>query len=224
MGTGISLKLAIAAVVASSALMGACTCHMPSHTPDLVEVIQRASPAVVAIQDERGILGSGFRLANTRLIVTAAHLLPSLQGSPTVVWDSRRWPARLISLDQDKDLALIELDDDAPMPGLRLASGSPPPPAGEWILVLGCPFGARTTATVGIVSAAPGAVLEPAALRRRMQLNAAVNPGNSGGPVVNFNGLVVGIANATIPGGHGLGFAIPVAELQALLAEPTRGP
>lgn len=190
---------------------------MPSHTPDFVEVIQRTSPAVVAIQDERGILGSGFRLANTRLIVTAAHLLPSLQGSPTVVWDSRRWPARLISLDQDKDLALIELDDDAPMPGLRLEDEATPLAEGEWIVVIGRPFGARPTATVGIVSALPGAVMTPEFLRTRLQLNAAVNPGNSGGPVLNLDGRVIGVANATIPGGYGLGFAIPAPSVRAML-------
>jgi serine protease Do len=122
------------------------------------------------------------------------------------------------------DLALLELTTDASIPGLTLASGSALPAVGEWIIVLGCPFGTRPTATVGIVSAEPGAVLEPAMLRTRMQLNAAVNPGNSGGPVVNLEGRVVGVANATIPGGFGLGFAIPVSVLSNFLSEKDRGP
>lgn len=205
-------------------LLTGCTCHAPSRPPKLVDVIQKASPAIVAIQDERGVLGSGFRIRQTRLIVTAAHLLARPQGTPVVVWDSRHWPAHLVRLDQERDLALLALDSEAPIAGLSLSPDTTPPLPGEWIVVLGCPFGTRATATTGIVSALPGAVTEPAALRKRMQINAAVNPGNSGGPVVNLDGAVVGIANATIPGGHGLGFAVPVAELQAMLDESARGP
>ena len=211
--------------VAMTEIVGGCAPFPRNQPPDLVKVIQFTSPAVVAIGDERGILGSGFRLADSRWVVTAAHVVTSApSGSPVVVWDAKHWPARLVHVDKDSDLALLELTADAPMPGLTLAESSVLPAAGEWIVVLGCPFGARATATVGIVSAAPGAILEPPSLRKLMQLNAAVNPGNSGGPVVNLDGKVVGIANATIPGGFGLGFATPISALADLLAAQGRGP
>lgn len=215
---------ALAAALTSLALLGACTVVPQNRPPALVEVIERTSSAVVAIGDERGILGSGFRLAHSRLIVTAAHVVTPLRGAPVVVWNEKRWPARLAMVDEENDLAIVELSVDAPMPGLTLDPRTAAPPPGEWIVVLGCPFGALPTSTVGIVSAAPGAVLEPAALRGRIQLNAAVNPGNSGGPVVNLEGHVVGIANTTIPGGFGLGFAIPVSALVNLLAAERRKP
>ena len=208
-----------AVALANIAFLCACTSFSQNRPPALVAVIERTSSAVVAIGDERGIRGSGFRLVDSRLVVTAAHVVKGRQGNLVVVWNAKRWPARLVRIDEEKDLALIELEADAPMPGLMVAMGAAPPAAGEWIVVLGCPFGSHPTATTGIVSALPGAVLEPAALRERIQLNAAVNPGNSGGPVINLAGRVIGIANATIPGGFGLGFAVPVSALADLISE-----
>lgn len=222
---GIRTSGASAIFIAVMAAVSGCAPFSLNRPPDLVQVIERTSPAVVAIGDERGVLGSGFRLADTSWVVTAAHVVtPEPSGSPFVMWNAKHWSAKLTRVDKETDLALLELDADAPMPGLTMATDDAPPAAGEWIIVLGCPFGARSTATVGIVSATPGAILEPPTLRKLMQLNAAVNPGNSGGPVVNLEGRVVGIANATIPGGFGLGFATPVSELGDLLAAQSRGP
>jgi serine protease Do len=198
--------------------LGACSSTAPRSWPDFTTAIRRHAPAVVGVGDANGVLGSGFRIHGTRYVATAAHVLRSLQGVPVIRWDSRPWPARVVRIDDDADLALVEIDSNAPMPGLALSTR--PVLAGQWVLVLGCPFGAGPTATTGIVSALPGAVLEPEALAGRMQLNAAVNPGNSGGPVLGLDGQVIGVANATIPGGYGLGFAVPVAALSALLDEP----
>jgi len=196
----------------------------PGGLPDLQALVQHSAPAVVGIADDRpqvqagnpGVLGSGFRIAGTPLVATAAHVVAALVGPPVVVWQGQRWPARLLRLDETTDLALLAVGDTAPMPGLVLAAADAVAP-GQWVLVLGCPFGTQPTATVGIVSALPGAVLQPAALRQRLQLNAAVNPGNSGGPVLGLDGRVIAVANATVSGGYGLGFAVPVAALQALL-------
>lgn len=197
--------------------LAACTTPSVGPRADFVEVIRHAAPAVVAIRDARGLQGSGFRLADTRLVVTAAHTLVAAQGEPGIVWNEHTWPAAIRTVDQSSDLALLEIPADAPMPGLRLADDAAPLAEGEWIVVLGRPFGARPTATVGIVSALPGAVTAPEFLRTRLQLNAAVNPGNSGGPVLNLDGRVIGVANATIPGGHGLGFASPAQAVRAML-------
>ena len=213
-GLGAALLLALT--------LGACAVGSPAPTPDFVRVLQQSAPAVVGIGDDSVVLGSGFRIAHTRLIATAAHTLASLHNAPTVHWESMRWPARVVRVDIDKDLALLEIEASASMPGLALAVEAATP--GQWILVLGCPFGTRPTATIGIVSALPGAVLVPEALARRMQLNAAVNPGNSGGPVLNLDGQVIAIANATIPAGYGLGFAVPVADLAELLTQQGPAP
>ena len=204
--------------------LGACASVPSRQAPDqLVGLIQRSAPAVVGIGDGSGVLGSGFRIENTRLIVTAAHVVQALQGAPMVVWNAQKWPVRLAKIDASADLALLEIDAGAPMPGLALASAAQSPAPGQWVVVLGCPFGALPTATVGIVSALPGAVLLPAVLKDRIQLNAAINPGNSGGPVINLDGRVIGVANATVPGGYGLGFAVPVAALLPLLLAQAGG-
>jgi serine protease Do len=211
----------VLAMLAGSLAAG---CSVPSVTapPSLATLIARAMPAVAAIGDEKAVYGTGFRLRGTSFIATAAHVLRPLSGPPQVKWRDQRWPARVVIEDATMDLALLEIDEAAPIPGLALAEPNAPPRPGAWIVVLGCPFGAGVTATTGIVSATPGAILEPESLRSRIQLNAAVNPGNSGGPVLDMHGKVVGIANATIPGGFGLGFAVQVDDLRALLAQADR--
>jgi serine protease Do len=195
-------------------LFGCVTGAMPPG-PDFVGLVRRASPAVLGIADDRGVIGSGFRIGNTRYVVTAAHLVSSLRGSPAVALGGARWPVLVLRTDGKNDLALLELPADAPMPGLVIASA--PAVMGEWLLVLGRPFGTQTTATIGIVSATPGTIAATPELMARIQINAAVNPGNSGGPVLNLNGEVIGVASALLPAGQGLAFAIPASAIQQLL-------
>ena len=116
----------------------------------------------------------------------------------------------MLRVDANSDLAILELPANAPMPGLPLVAPASAPATGAWIVVLGRPFGTKTTATVGIVSATPGAIATPR-LMERIQINAAVNPGNSGGPVVNLQGEVVGVASTLLPAGQDLAFANPAA-------------
>ena len=189
-----------------------------SQGPDFVDLIRRASPAVVGVGDERGVVGTGFRLIDTRLVVTAAHLLQPASAGTAVFWEHRRWPVRVLRSDANSDLAILELPSDAPMPGLPLVAPASAPATGAWIVVLGRPFGTQTTATVGIVSATPGTIAAAPQLMERIQINAAVNPGNSGGPVVNVRGEVVAVASALLPAGQGLAFAVPAAAVTALLA------
>jgi S1-C subfamily serine protease len=220
MSPGIGLRAHFATTLLVALALAGCASIAGGGPGDLTAVIARASPAVVAIGDEQGLQGSGFRLAGSRRVVTAAHVVSGLKGTLRVVWHSTRLSAHVERVDVESDLALLDLDSEAPMPGLTLEQGvSTPPAPGEWIIVLGCPFGAQPTATTGIVSAVPGAILQPESLRGRIQLNAAVNPGNSGGPVVNLKGHVIGVASANIPGGFGLGFAVPAAALERLLTQ-----
>jgi serine protease Do len=207
--------------------VAACT-PLTRERPELVAMIARAKPAVLGIGNGATILGTGFRLRDSPYVLTAAHVLDAIGGAAARLrWRGRNYPGRVVLVDDALDLGVLRVDPQVGAPGLPLASG-PVPPVGTWVVVLGCPFGADTTATTGIVSSAPGAIEQPAALKSQMQLNAAVNPGNSGGPVLDLDGAVVGIANATIPGGFGLGFALPSAAIAARLAhlanEKPRGP
>lgn len=198
-------------------VMGLTACATPP-SPDFVSAIRQASPAVVGIGDGQVVLGSGFRVAGRPWIVTAAHVVHSVRGAPVVTWSSQRVLSSVLRVDDEADLALLEIDADSAMPGLSLADAAQALLPGQWIVVLGRPFGAEPAASVGVISALPGAVLEPTPLRGRLQLNAAVNPGNSGGPVTDLRGRVVGVANATVPGGFGIGFAVPVSALRRLIA------
>ena len=203
-------------------MAAACSTTTVHEPPSLVAVIADASPAVVAIGDDKTIFGSGFRLAGTQFVATAAHVVMPLKGAPEVKWREQHWTAQVVAVDESADVAVIEMQGDVPMPGLTLSPPRAPLAPGEWIVVLGCPFGSTATATTGIVSGTPGAILEPVSLRTRIQLNAAVNPGNSGGPVLNMRREVVGIANAMIPGGFGLGFAVPADAIRALIEKAGR--
>lgn len=182
--------------------------------PDLVALIARVSPAVVAVGDDSGTLGSGF-VVRPGVVVTAAHVTAAARSPMAVLVGARKYPARLLGTDELQDLALLQVTLEQVPKAMTLAVSAAR--VGEWIVVLGNPFGAGTTATVGIVSGAPGAITSPASLAQRIQINASVNPGNSGGPVVNMRGEVVGVANAMLPAGQGLGFATPARAVQALL-------
>lgn len=183
----------------------------------MVALIQEASPAVVGVGNGREVIGSGFRVAGTPWVVTAAHVARQLGTRPTITWKAVSWQVRLSIIDEATDLALLELDEAVPLVGLKLSEADSVA-AGQTIVVLGCPFGTLPTATTGMVSALPGAVLQPPSLANQLELNAAINPGNSGGPVVDLQGRVVGVAVATLSGGYGLGFAVPVDALRRLLA------
>ena len=200
--------------------MGCST--LSQRAPDFVSVVRAASPAVVGVADDGGVIGSGFRIEPAKYLVTAAHVVATPHGALRVRWRGKDYPVRLLGQDTDSDVALLQLTEPAPIPALRLAPAEWEATPGAWILVLGCPFGGGVTATAGILSAAPGAVLEPKVLQTRIQLNAAVNAGNSGGPVLDQRGQVIGVANATIPGGFGLGFAIPAGAVSALLTKAGR--
>jgi serine protease Do len=225
-----ALLITTAVVAVSGSTVGSANAAAPTGTqasaaalPSLREVIARAAPAVVAIGSDATMLGSGFKLQDTPYVISAAHVVKAVKGKPQITWKGRQWAATIVAVDEATDVAVIEVPADFPGPGLPLASPDALLAAGDWIVVLGCPFGALPTATTGIVSSLPGAILAPANLSTKIQLNAAVNPGNSGGPVINLEGAVVGVANASIPGGFGLGFAVPVEAVRGVLAQLPTG-
>ena len=185
--------------------------------PDFTALIERLSPAVVAIAGEKQSVGSGF-LVRANVVATAAHVIQGAGTPLFVVSGGSRQQARVIATDEPADLALLEVAGPAAAATLPLATLAR---VGEWVVVLGNPFGAGIAATVGIVSAAAGAIATPA-LAGKIQINAAVNPGNSGGPICNQRGEVVGVASSRSPGGQGLAFATPAAALARLLASQSR--
>ena len=155
-------------------------------------------------------LGSGFMISSDGYILTSAHVIKDADEIIVRLNDSREKPARVVGSDERTDVALLKIDADD-LPVLEIGN-SDKLQVGEWVLAIGSPFGLEHTATQGIVSAV-GRNLPSDTYVPFIQTDVAVNPGNSGGPLFNTDGQVVGI-NAQIytrSGGYmGLSFAIPI--------------
>ena len=155
-------------------------------------------------------LGSGFIISADGYILTNAHVVDGADEITVRLTDKREFKAKVIGADKRTDVALIKIDA-AGLPVVKL--GDPNKlKVGEWVLAIGSPFGFDNTVTAGIVSGKARS-LPQENLVPFIQTDAAVNPGNSGGPLFNLRGEVVGI-NSQIysrTGGYmGLSFAIPI--------------
>lgn len=155
-------------------------------------------------------LGSGFIISSDGYILTSAHVIKDADEIVVRLNDHREKPAQLVGTDDRTDVALLKVDA-AGLPAVEIGN-SDELQVGEWVLAIGSPFGLEHTATQGIVSAL-GRNLPSDTYVPFIQTDVAVNPGNSGGPLFNTQGQVVGI-NAQIytrTGGYmGLSFAIPI--------------
>jgi len=154
--------------------------------------------------------GSGFIVSADGYILTNAHVVADADEVTVRTTDRREYTAKVVGIDKRTDVAVIKIEGKD-LPVVRLGDPSKLRP-GEWVLAIGSPFTFENSVTAGIVSATgrsmPGEDLVPF-----IQTDVAVNPGNSGGPLFNLNGEVVGI-NSQIysrSGGYmGLSFAIPI--------------
>ncbi|WIA18624.1 hypothetical protein OEZ85_003330 [Tetradesmus obliquus] len=138
--------------------------------------------------------------------------------------DGRVLPGRLVALDAASDLAVVAVDAPQPLPCARLGD-SHRLRVGEWVVALGSPLLLRQSVTAGIVSAVArqGSELGLASPRTEfIQTDAAINVGNSGGPLVNLDGEVVGMNNMKAAAADGVSFAIPMHTIQELLSEIAR--
>jgi serine protease Do len=154
--------------------------------------------------------GSGFIVSADGYILTNAHVVADADEVTVKTTDRREYPAKVVGVDEASDVAVIKIEAKN-LPTVRLGDPSKLRP-GEWVVAIGSPFGFENSVTAGIVSATsramPGGNYTPF-----IQTDVAVNPGNSGGPLFNLNGEVVGI-NSQIysrTGGYmGVSFAIPI--------------
>ncbi len=155
-------------------------------------------------------LGSGFLVSADGFIVTNHHVIEEAQEITVKLADGREFAAELQATDPPTDLAVIKVPA-VELPYLQWGN-SQQLQTGEWILAIGAPLGLSQTVTAGIVSATGRSGLGLTSYEDFIQTDAAVNPGGSGGPLVNLEGRVVGIntAIATRSGGsEGISFAIP---------------
>jgi serine protease Do len=177
---------------------------------------QEQQPGKPAPPDERRSSGSGFVIREDGYLVTNAHVVGDAERIQVRLSDGRRFDARLVGLDERVDLALLKIEAKG-VPVAQLGDSNRTR-VGEFVLALGHPFGLEQTVSFGIVSrkGAPIQVASPGF--EFIQTDAAVNPGNSGGPLVNMAGEVVGVNSMAAVNGS-IGFAIPVNLVKALLPQ-----
>jgi serine protease Do len=206
-----------------------------SALPDFVALVQKVGPAVVNLttkeartaqpsfaqppgdempappraQQGHGI-GAGFIIDADGYIVTNAHMVLGAKAVRVRLPDTREYDAQIVGADRQTDIALIKIAA-AGLPVVKPGDSSQLK-AGEWVVAIGSPFGFENTITAGIVSA-KGRSLPDTTFVSFIQTDVAVNPGNSGGPLLNMRGEVVGV-NSQIysrSGGYmGMSFAIPI--------------
>jgi serine protease Do len=155
--------------------------------------------------------GSGFIVSSDGYILTNAHVVAEADEVNVRLTDRREFTAKVIGFDPRSDVAVIKIDAND-LPTVRTGDPSQVRP-GEWVLAIGSPFGLDNSATAGIVSATSRAVGGEDNYVPFIQSDVAVNPGNSGGPLFNLRGEVIGMNSMIFSrtGGYmGLSFAIPI--------------
>ena len=163
-------------------------------------------------------LGSGFIIDKNGYILTNNHVVEKASEIKVKLFDGTTYKAKVVGKDPKTDVALIKIDPKGKELHVAELGDSDALQIGEWVLAIGNPFGLSYTVTAGIVSA-KGRVIGEGPYDNFIQTDASINPGNSGGPLVNMKGQVVGINSAIIARAQGIGFAIPINMVKALLPQ-----
>jgi serine protease Do len=205
----------------------------------LADLAERAIPAVVLVQVDRqrplspelqevlhdlGLprpgrthgdgeaSGSGVIVDPEGRVITNAHVVNGAVAVTLVLSEQRRLPARVVGSDPRTDVAILQIDADGPFPWLPLGDSSQVR-VGDVVLAVGNPFEFQSTVTMGIISATGRRGLDEREIQDYLQTDAAVNPGSSGGPLLNLKGQVIGINTAiyapNVDQNSGISFAIP---------------
>ncbi|HKT47289.1 MAG TPA: trypsin-like peptidase domain-containing protein [Candidatus Acidoferrales bacterium] len=165
--------------------------------------------------------GSGFVIDPRGYILTNFHVVQEAQSIEVVLGDQSRYPAKVIGADQRNDVALIKVEPKSKQLAFLPLGDSSSLQVGQKVLAIGNPFGFQSTLTTGVVSALGRTVQtsQTTFIDEAIQTDAAINRGNSGGPLINSHGEVIGINSAIYtPSGTtaGIGFAIPINTAKAI--------
>jgi len=166
-------------------------------------------------EEGREGLGTGFIFDPAGLILTNQHVVAGAERITVRLADGRQLRAAVVGADPDTDIAVLKVDAGAPLAAAPLGD-SDRLRVGEWVCAIGNPLTYEHSVTVGVVSFI-GRKLSETSLERYIQTDAAINLGNSGGPLINARGEVVGINAAVSAKGSNIGFAVPINQAREIL-------
>lgn len=184
-----------------------------------IELYEKVNPAIVAIDANISVghsSGTGFLINSDGVIVTSSHVIDDAQEVDVTTFSGQVYKGRVLSSSKDnKDLALVKIEPKERLSVLKLADFDKIK-VGQKVVAIGNPFGFRGTMTVGIVSRIDYT-------KNKIQTDAAINPGSSGGPLINAKGEVIGISQSIYnPDNNqsniGIGFAVPVNDVKKFIS------
>jgi S1-C subfamily serine protease len=226
LATGNPLAALLAAAAGNPGQDPAAALLPPSDEP-LAETAAKLLPSVVQIEAD-GAVGSGFVAADGGLILTASHVVGRSETATLKLQDGTSVPGTVVAVDKSIDTAVIRADDSAAATLKPISLGAlADVQVGEMTIAIGSPFGLSQTVTTGIVSALGRTVPTPVGeLHDLIQTDAAINSGNSGGPLIDREGRAIGINTAIASqsgGSDGIGFAVPVDQSAQILEKVKDG-
>ena len=202
---------------------------LDAYSRAVIDVVERVGPAVVRLDVKagggppRGGTGSGVVVAPEGLVLTNSHVVGAANEVKVSTVEGRSLSARVVGDDPDTDLALVRVDAAVTLPAAVLGN-SKLLKRGQMVIAIGNPLGFESTVTTGVVSALGRSLRSRSGrlIDDVIQTDAALNPGNSGGPLVSSRGEVVGINTAVIMGAQGICFAVASNTATFVLGELVR--
>jgi S1-C subfamily serine protease len=200
---------------------------LDAYSSAVVSVVEAVSPSVVHVQvrgARRGVMaqgsGSGTILSPDGIVLTNNHVVEGAATIELALTDSRRFAARVLGRDPDTDIAVLRADTSDRLPAARLGN-SKKLKAGQIAIAIGNPLGFEFTVTAGIISAVGRSLRAQNGrlIGDVIQTDAALNPGNSGGPLVNSRAEVIGVNTAVILGAQGICFSVAANTAQHVLTQ-----
>ena len=201
------------------------TALLDAYSNAVTKVVERVGPSVVRLDIRHGGRGrtgsgAGVILSPDGLVLTNSHVVQGAKRAEVTVLDGRSLSGRVLGDDPETDLALVRVEEDATLPSAKLGNSKRLKP-GEIAIAIGNPLGFDASVTAGVISALGRSLRSKSGrlIDDVIQTDAALNPGNSGGPLVSSAGDVIGINTAIIAGAQGICFAVASNTASFVLGE-----